>query len=71
MPLYEYKCSECGSQFEKLSRSFKATRTTCPSCGSEQTKKMVTLPGMCLWTDHDGGTVPKPSAQPVMSSGPA
>ncbi len=69
MPVYEFKCSECGAKFDKLTRSYKTAGTVCPSCGSAQTKKMVTLPGMCLWTNHDGATVPKPSAEPVQPSG--
>jgi putative FmdB family regulatory protein len=34
MPIYEYKCEDCGTRFEKLVR--KATEVTgleCPSCG--------------------------------------
>ena len=37
MPIYEYKCQDCGTKFEKLVR--RIARTTrgveCPSCGQK------------------------------------
>jgi putative FmdB family regulatory protein len=34
MPIYEYRCADCGNQFEKLiRRSEDAETLTCPSCG--------------------------------------
>ncbi len=42
MPLYEYKCSDCGEQFETLVTSRdKANKATCPSCGSGKTERML------------------------------
>ena len=35
MPIYEYKCTECGEKFEKLVASFRsAAEADCPKCGS-------------------------------------
>ncbi|MBO54667.1 MAG: FmdB family transcriptional regulator [Dehalococcoidia bacterium] len=31
MPLYEYQCTECGHNFEKL-QSMKSTGADCPNC---------------------------------------
>ena len=32
MPIYEYKCADCGTKFEKLVRN-SSPEVTCPSCG--------------------------------------
>jgi putative FmdB family regulatory protein len=33
MPIFEYKCEDCGSKFEKLVRRPGAEKVLCPSCG--------------------------------------
>ena len=36
MPIYEYKCDDCGTKFEKLvRRSSEAGEQECPSCGQK------------------------------------
>ena len=36
MPIYEYRCQDCGTKFEKLVRnSADAPQTECPSCGQK------------------------------------
>lgn len=35
MPIYEYRCGSCGSQFEKLVRSSRLA-VACPDCGGEK-----------------------------------
>jgi putative FmdB family regulatory protein len=36
MPIYEYKCDDCGSRFEKLvRRTSDAPGLECPSCGQK------------------------------------
>jgi putative FmdB family regulatory protein len=48
MPLYEYYCRECGTQFEKMVRFTQvaegapaAQTPECPRCGSDQTNKQI------------------------------
>jgi putative FmdB family regulatory protein len=42
MPIYEYQCSECGDEFEKMVRFSEADRNpACPACQSENTKKKI------------------------------
>jgi putative FmdB family regulatory protein len=36
MPIYEYRCEDCGTKFEKLVRStVAASDIECPSCGQK------------------------------------
>ncbi len=41
MPLFEYRCPACDSQFELLIRG--SAVPTCPSCGSTSLEKMLSL----------------------------
>ncbi len=44
MPIFEFVCAECGKPFEELVRSASAVdQVICPSCGSQQVKKKVSL----------------------------
>jgi len=46
MPIYEYRCQECGEKFEKLVRSGNDhPKLTCPNCGSQQAEKLLSLFG--------------------------
>ena len=38
MPIYEYRCEDCDTKFEKLVRSGDANGLACPSCGAEHLK---------------------------------
>jgi len=39
MPIYEYRCHECGEKFEKLVRlSTSTSEIECPKCGSRVDK---------------------------------
>lgn len=42
MPLYEYRCSDCETKFEKLIRGISTNPdgVACPDCGSE-TRRLV------------------------------
>ena len=33
MPIFEYLCDDCGTEFEKLVRNRASTDVLCPSCG--------------------------------------
>jgi len=40
MPIYEYSCQDCGTEFEKFVRSITAkVEPKCPQCGGTHTKK--------------------------------
>ena len=40
MPIYEYKCSECGKVFSKLTFTVDA-KADCPECKSEKTERII------------------------------
>jgi putative FmdB family regulatory protein len=42
MPLYEYRCKDCGTEFEKQLRFSEANQLpACPNCNSTQTRKKI------------------------------
>lgn len=48
MPIYEYRCSECGFQDEFLQKHSDPLMTVCPSCGKEALKKLLSAAGFQL-----------------------
>lgn len=43
MPIYEFKCSSCDSEFETLTSSAKAAEATCPQCGAGQPRRLMSV----------------------------
>ncbi|KKN08361.1 hypothetical protein LCGC14_1057480 [marine sediment metagenome] len=41
MPIYEYKCEKCDTNFEELQT--KNEKVVCPGCGGTSLKKMFSL----------------------------
>ena len=39
MPIFEYSCTMCGFNFEKLHKTTTEPKPVCPECGSWETKK--------------------------------
>jgi len=48
MPIYEYRCGECGTQTEILQRISDAPLTVCPKCGKPALTKLVSAAGFQL-----------------------
>jgi putative FmdB family regulatory protein len=47
MPIYEYSCKDCNSQFEKFVRSMTASvEVKCPNCGGTHVRKGWSVFGM-------------------------
>lgn len=57
MPIYEYTCQDCGTDFELLVRS--DTRLECPTCQSTQLEKQLSV----------FATAESSSAAPAMACG--
>jgi putative FmdB family regulatory protein len=41
MPLYDFKCRECGHEFEALVRPVDTDSPACPSCRSRDLEKLL------------------------------
>ena len=41
MPLYEYKCPNCGEQFEEIVTFSKADEVACDKCGFEKPERLM------------------------------
>lgn len=59
MPIFEYACSDCGHEFEALTRA--SMQPECPQCHSQHLDKKLSLPAR-----------PATSAagEPAMAAGP-
>ena len=55
MPLYDYRCTACGQQFELLMRS--STVPACPHCAATALERLVSL------------TAPQGSSQAIIAAG--
>ena len=62
MPIYAYRCEDCGFQKDVLQKMSDPLLTVCPSCNKETFKKQLTAAGFQLkgsgWyaTDFKGGS---------------
>ena len=57
MPIYEYICSDCGSEFELLRALSQAGEAaSCPSCHKTAERKLSTF--ACFSADESGMTFP-------------
>lgn len=42
MPMYEYRCTECGRRYEQLRRMSEAdTNLECPQCASKKVERQI------------------------------
>ncbi len=41
MPMYRYRCQECGTEFEEM-HTFEQTVSECPECEAEDVKRLIT-----------------------------
>ncbi len=55
MPLYEYKCEDCGFRFEVLVLPKQNETIQCPKCGSEKVKQTLsTFAAYCCGSGKRG-----------------
>ncbi len=43
MPIYEFICRDCQSNFDRLIPASQRDKTDCPTCGSEKTARKISL----------------------------
>ncbi len=76
MPIYTYRCENCGVQFERRQSFSEQALTRCPECNKNKLRKVITPAGIVFkgsgWyaTDHKSkSSAAKPA--PVKESGEA
>jgi len=77
MPIYEYRCADCGFEEEYLQKVSEPPLTVCPKCGKPSFLKKLSAAGFQLkgsgWyaTDFRGGSKPeaKKEAKPEAKAG--
>jgi len=71
MPIYEYRCQQCGEQFEKLiHRQAEESELACPKCGERELKRELSTfaahthakPAAMPRCPSSGGMCPTPGA---------
>ena len=68
MPLYDYKCTECGEAFEvraTIKEKEAGLVVACPMCGSHEVRQRLTVPAMV----HGGKVRSLPTCGPNAGSG--
>ena len=69
MPIYEYRCQDCEHELEVMQRISADALTTCPDCGTESLKRLISQTSFVLkgsgWyaTDY-GGKASDPAGSP-------
>jgi len=48
MPIYEYRCEECGHQADHLQKVAEKPLAKCPACGKKAYKKLLSAAGFQL-----------------------
>ncbi len=57
MPFYEYRCAECGHEFEVMQKMNDASLRNCPECGKPELDKLISVAGFQL----KGGSCSRPT----------
>jgi putative FmdB family regulatory protein len=55
MPIYEYRCDECGKKSSALLSSYSTPDPACPHCGKPALKRLVSTFATVSSGDSDGG----------------
>jgi putative FmdB family regulatory protein len=57
MPIYVFRCEDCGEQFDRLQKLSDPDPDTCPNCGRHAVRRQVTAPAFRLagsgWYETD------------------
>jgi len=67
MPIYEYRCEDCGHQADHLQKVSEKPLAKCPACGKKAYKKLLSAAGFQLkgsgWYATDFKTAGKKPAE--------
>lgn len=72
MPIYEYRCSACGTQEDVMQKMSDPELTVCPKCGQATYSKQLTAAGFQLkgsgYYATDFKNPPAPKCEPTTCS---
>ncbi|MCX5744179.1 MAG: zinc ribbon domain-containing protein [Proteobacteria bacterium] len=77
MPVYEYRCNDCGKEFEYQQRMADPEKTTCEACGKEVLERLISRTAFALkgggwYKDLYASTKPEgSSAAPPSTAAPS
>lgn len=77
MPVYAYRCGNCGMEQDVMQKMSDAPMTTCPECGKDAFAKQLAAPGFQLKgngyyaTDFKNGSKPDAACAPCAGACPA
>jgi putative FmdB family regulatory protein len=43
MPIHEFRCSQCGAEFEKIVFSTDKEPVKCPQCGADKAERLMSV----------------------------
>jgi putative FmdB family regulatory protein len=70
MPIYEYRCQQCGELFEKFVRSVANLREVqCPHCGGTQTERSLSVFSTSGTSRGSTANAPAPTGSTCQPSG--
>ncbi len=75
MPIYAYKCADCGFEQDVMQKISDAPLTDCPQCGKASFAKQITAAGFQLKgngyyaTDFKNGSKPAEAPSPACGTG--
>lgn len=70
MPLYEYKCNDCGLKFEELvGKNLPDSSPLCPSCGSANCEKLFSTFALSGGNDSSAVAAAPPCARAGAAGG--
>ncbi len=58
MPLYEYCCADCAEAFEDLVPAGRADQVSCPTCGSADVRRLVSVFSTPRASGGEGAAMP-------------
>lgn len=64
MPLYEFRCPECGTRFEELLFTSSGEQVVCPACGNQEPVRELST----FASRNDGGAFASGSSSSSSSS---
>jgi putative FmdB family regulatory protein len=68
MPVYEYRCTKCGNEFEIMQKITDEPLTTCESCGGELRKLITNTSFVLKGTGWYVTDYPSPERKKAMES---